>query len=176
MTDEIRIEYTMAPAPTLEGMLLAGQDLLRPHVVMQNLLGLIALILVAAGGAAVVFAIGVLTTGAAEPAIHYVWIGALLGMLFFLFSQRWVPGRMAHATVNSAYAKGPQWARFDPVGATFGNGLADWRTDWPAIDCIKLGKRSLVLRVAGIAFIIPREAIHDPQKLYEKLNSWKDAG
>jgi hypothetical protein len=155
-------------------MFLAGQAALRQHVIIHSVLFFATIILVSVGGAAVLFGIGVLMTGQAEPVIHYVWIGAFAAGAFFLFAQRWSPARLARVTTSSTYGRGPQWAHFDKKAAIFGNAHAEWRTDWSAIDTISLGKKGIVVRVATIAFVIPRSAVDDAVGLVKQLESWKE--
>ncbi len=174
MSQGIRIAFENAMPSTLEAMFVAGREVLRPHRIVFMLLSLMTTVLVCAGGAGIFFTVGVIMTGQSEPAIHFVWIGALAAAGFTIFAQRWPSVRFATAMTKSGYGARPQWAHFDSAAMTFGNDHAEWRTQWQAVDNIVLGKKGLVLSVAAIAFVVPITAIDDPDTLKTQLKAWKD--
>ncbi|WP_159086896.1 hypothetical protein [Loktanella sp. Alg231-35] len=175
MTKVIRIPYRSTPKAILEAMNIGSGWVMGGWRWPMMVAALVVILLICMGGAGAVVAIVILGGNPPQTAPSYVWIGALLAGVFFLIAQNMPLRILAQRTATSPYGRGEQTALFDAKGMTIQNAHSIWQTDWVAIENLKLGKKAIVLQVAGVAFSVPLSAVDDPAAVMQQLDHWKQA-
>ena len=176
MTKPIVIEYETSAKAVAEAMGASFAWIMGPWRWLHMISGIIAVLLVSFGGGALVITIGLLATGAPEAGLPYVWIGSLAAGALFLLAQNWPLRLVARHSAQSPYGRGTQTATFDQDGMTIQNGQSRWQTNWAAIENVKLGKRGMIVHVAGLAFAIPMTDQANPTEIITQIERWKQAG
>ena len=174
MTNTIEVEYNASAPAIAEGIRVAGAWMLGKAQPLHTIATLLVTVLIGIGGAGVAFALALAATGTPEAATWYIWIGPIVAIVFFISVQNWPIRRLSHYAAQSTYCTGTQTATFDPTGMNIRNQHSHWQTDWAAVEQIRLGKKGVIISVAGLGYVVPRAALTDAEALEKQLQSWKN--